>query len=147
MLRRVGSDRAKNVRLSVRLCCTDRCTIATTNSLSSPPWKAALAGKVFVPGAPGYEAARKPAMARFHQIRLLAIVERAIPGDVTAALAFARRSDVNVAVGGRPLLRRALVDRGVVIDVTPTHAMAVADGVATVDAGARTSTTRWTRMG
>jgi FAD/FMN-containing dehydrogenase len=98
----------------------------------------ALAGEVLVPGAPGYESARRPAMARFHETRPLAIVRCASPGDVAATLAFARRSDLHVAVrsGGHCFAGRSST-AGIVIDVTPINAVSVADGVATVGAGTR----------
>jgi FAD/FMN-containing dehydrogenase len=57
----------------------------------------ALTGSVVVAGSPGYESARKPAMARFHHIRPQAIVRCANPEDVTHTLAFARRRGVRVA--------------------------------------------------
>jgi hypothetical protein len=40
-------------------------------------WRAldgAIAGEVVLPGSPDYEAARKPSIARFHDLRPLAVV-------------------------------------------------------------------------
>jgi hypothetical protein len=44
---------------------------------SEPDWgalQASIAGEVVLPGAPEYESARKPAMARFHHVRPQAVV-------------------------------------------------------------------------
>ena len=97
-----------------------------------------IAGEVLVPDAPGYEEARKPAIARFHGIRPQAIVRCATAADVAEALAFARRSDVHVALrsGGHCFAGRSSTD-GIVIDVGPMSSVSVADGVATVGAGTR----------
>jgi FAD/FMN-containing dehydrogenase len=97
-----------------------------------------LAGKVLTPGAPGYESARKPAMARWHGIRPRAIVMCEGAGDVAEGLAFARRSGVRVAVrsGGHCFAGRSSTP-GMVIDVTPMSSVSVAGAVATVGAGTR----------
>ena len=91
-----------------------------------------------MPGAPGYESARKPAAARFHDTRPRAIVLCKSAGDVAETLAFARRSGVHVAPrsGGHCFAGRSST-AGIVIDVTPMDAVSVSDGVATVGAGTR----------
>ena len=65
--------------------------VADWNALSS-----AIAGDVVLPGSDGYEAARKPAMARFWDIAPLAVVRCRTPEDVAEALALARRSGIDV---------------------------------------------------
>jgi FAD/FMN-containing dehydrogenase len=97
-----------------------------------------LAGKVLTPGAPGYESARKPAMARWHGMRPRAIVMCEGASDVAECLAFARRSGVRVAVrsGGHCFAGRSSTP-GMVIDVTPMSSVSVAGAVATVGAGTR----------
>src|SRR4051794_26845273 len=89
-------------------------------------------------GDPGYEAARKPAIARFHDVRPAAVVRCRSAGDVGAALAFAREADLPVAVrsGGHCFAGRSSTT-GVVIDVAPMDGVAVAAGEATIGAGAR----------
>jgi FAD/FMN-containing dehydrogenase len=89
-------------------------------------------------GDPGYEAARKPAIARFHDVRPAAVVRCRSADDVGAALAFAREADLPVAVrsGGHCFAGRSSTT-GVVIDVAPMDGVAVAAGEATIGAGAR----------
>jgi FAD/FMN-containing dehydrogenase len=98
----------------------------------------ALAGSVLVPGSPGYESARKPALARFHHIRPQAIVRCENADDVAETLAFARRWGVRAAPrsGGHCFAGRSSTG-GIVLDVTPMHAVSVSGGRATVGAGAR----------
>ena len=47
-----------------------------------------VAGEVVVPGSPGYDAVRKPAMARFHDVRPAAIVRCRTPADASAAIGY-----------------------------------------------------------
>ena len=54
--------------------------------------RARIAGEVVVQGSPGYDQARKPAIARFQDARPQAVVFCATAGDVAEALAVARRS-------------------------------------------------------
>jgi FAD/FMN-containing dehydrogenase/catechol 2,3-dioxygenase-like lactoylglutathione lyase family enzyme len=93
---------------------------------------------VVAPGSPGYEALRKPAIARFHDARPVAIALCAGSEDVAEAIAFARRDGLALAVrsGGHCFAGRSSTD-GVVIDVSPMRSVAVGDGVATIGAGAR----------
>jgi FAD/FMN-containing dehydrogenase len=93
---------------------------------------------VIVPGAPGYDEARRPALVRFHDVRPQAIVRCAGAGDVAESLAFARRAGVPVAArsGGHCFAGRSSTP-GIVIDVSPMDAVSVADGTARVGAGAR----------
>ena len=100
-------------------------------------WEAlqsAIAGEVLTPESPGYEAARKPAIARFHDVRPAAVVRCAAPEDVLAAAAVdlpaAPRSGGHCFAGGS-------TTTGVVIDVGPLDDVSVSDGHATIGAGAR----------
>ena len=83
--------------------------------LSTADWtglRRAIAGDVLVPGAAGYEAVRRPPIARFHDVRPQAIVRCARPptsprrSRSPAARARARGAQ------RRALLRRPLLDRG-----------------------------------
>jgi FAD/FMN-containing dehydrogenase len=97
-----------------------------------------IAGEVLTPETAGYDEARKPAIARFHDVRPQAVVRCRAAEDVTEALAFARRSGMAVAArsGGHCFAGRSTTT-GMVIDVGPLDAVSVSDGVATVGAGAR----------
>ena len=67
-------------------------------------------GEVLLPGDAGFDAARRPAIPRFHDAQPAAVVRCRTPADVAA-----RRSRPARDVHGpqrRPLLRRALVRRG-----------------------------------
>jgi FAD/FMN-containing dehydrogenase len=98
-----------------------------------------LAGEVIEPGAPGYEAARKPAMTRFWRIRPRAVVRCASADDVARTLGFARRSGLHaVPRGGGHCFAGRSSTEGIVLDLTPLRAVSVsAGGVATIGSGAR----------
>jgi FAD/FMN-containing dehydrogenase len=98
----------------------------------------AVFGDVLRPGAAGYETARKPAIARFHDARPAAVVRCRAAADVAAAIAFARGAGLPIAVrsGGHCFAGRSSTD-GVVIDVGPMDAVSVTHGEATIGAGAR----------
>ena len=112
-----------------------------TGLYSRPVWDAlqrGLAGEVILPDSPAYEAARKPAIARFHDARPAAVVRCRAPEDVAETIAFARRAGLPAAArsGGHCFAGRSSTP-GVVIDVAPLDQVALADGVATIGAGAR----------
>jgi FAD/FMN-containing dehydrogenase len=99
----------------------------------------ALTGEVIEPGTPGYEVARKPAMAQFWHVRPQAMIRCASVDDVMRTLRFARESGVHVVPrgGGHCFAGRSSTD-GIVLDLTPLHSISVSPaGVATVGAGAR----------
>lgn len=99
----------------------------------------ALTGEVIEPGAPGYEAARRPAMARFRHIRPRAVVRCASADDVARTLGFARGSGLHVVPrgGGHCFAGRSSTD-GIVLDLTPLRSISVSPtGVASIGAGAR----------
>jgi FAD/FMN-containing dehydrogenase len=98
-----------------------------------------LTGEVIEPGAPGYEAARKPAMARFWSTRPRAVVRCASAADVALTLGFARRRGMHVVPrgGGHCFAGRSSTD-GIVLDLTPLRSISVSPaGVAAIGAGAR----------
>src|SRR5579875_3279657 len=98
-----------------------------------------LAGQVLEPGMPGYEAVRRPAMARFWQVRPRAVVRCTAADDVAQALAFARRAGLPVVPrgGGHCFAGRSSTD-GIVLDMSPLNSIRVSPaGVATIGAGAR----------
>jgi FAD/FMN-containing dehydrogenase len=108
---------------------------------STPDWdalQAAIAGEVVLPGSPGFELARTPAVARFDQVRPRAVVRCASPEDVAATIALAGRSGLHAVPrsGGHCFAGRSSTS-GVVVDVTPMRSVELADGQATIGAGAR----------
>jgi FAD/FMN-containing dehydrogenase len=108
---------------------------------STSDWGAlqsAIAGDVILPGSPGYESARKPAIARFHNVRPQALVRCATPADVSETVSFARRAGLRTAArsGGHCFAGRSSTE-GIVVDVTPMRSVSVSGGVATLGAGAR----------
>jgi FAD/FMN-containing dehydrogenase len=98
----------------------------------------ALAGKILPPESPGYESARKPAIARFHDASPQAIVLCKTPEDVSETISFARRYGFGVTIrsGGHCFAGRSSTE-GIMIDVSPMRAVSVSGGVATVGAGVR----------
>jgi FAD/FMN-containing dehydrogenase len=97
-----------------------------------------IAGDVILPGSPGYELVRRPAMARFGNIRPRAVVRCRAAADVSATIAFARRTCAPAAIrgGGHSVAGHSSTE-GIVIDVTPMGSVCVDGDVATVGAGAR----------
>jgi FAD/FMN-containing dehydrogenase len=77
-------------------------------------------------------------MVRFASVRPAAVVLCSSTEDVAETLAFARAASAPIAVrsGGHSVAGRSSTE-GIVIDVTPMSSVSVADGVATVGAGAR----------
>jgi FAD/FMN-containing dehydrogenase len=98
----------------------------------------ALEGKIVPPESSGYESARRPAIARFHDARPRAVVLCETPGDVSEAISFARRHGLRTVPrsGGHCFAGRSSTG-GVVIDVSPMRSVSVSGGVVTVGAGAR----------
>jgi FAD/FMN-containing dehydrogenase len=102
------------------------------------PLHEAIAGDVIPSDAPDYELVRKPAMARFENVRPNAVVLCRTPADVSATIAFARRIGLQIAIrsGGHSVAGHSSTE-GIVVDVTPMSTVSVKDGVATVGAGVR----------
>jgi len=97
-----------------------------------------ILGEVIRPGSPHYEQARKPAIARFHDIKPQALMLCETPQDVSETISFARRFGLETVVrsGGHCFAGRSSTNR-IVIDVSPMRSVAVSGGVARVGAGAR----------
>jgi hypothetical protein len=98
----------------------------------------ALEGEVVLPGSPRYDEVRRPQIPRFHDVRPRAVILCRTPEDVAEALAFARRSGVEVAVrsGGHDFAGRSS-GPGMVLDLTPMRSLEASDGLATVGPGYR----------
>jgi FAD/FMN-containing dehydrogenase len=98
----------------------------------------ALEGEVVLPGSPRYDELRRPQIPRFHDVRPQAVVLCRTPEDVAAAIAFARRSGIELAVrsGGHDFAGRSS-GPGMVLDLTPMRSLEVSDGLATVGPGFR----------
>jgi FAD/FMN-containing dehydrogenase len=99
---------------------------------------AALEGDVVLPDSPRYDEVRRPQIPRFHDVRPQAVVLCRMPEDVVEAIAFARRSGIEIAVrsGGHDFAGRSS-GPGMVLDLTPMQSLAVSDGLATVGPGFR----------
>jgi FAD/FMN-containing dehydrogenase len=97
-----------------------------------------IAGEVVLPGSPEYDAVRKPAMVRFHDVRPRAVVRCVTDADVGEVIGFAKRVGLRIAIrsGGHCFAGRSSTD-GVVMDVSPMRSVTVTDGVVTVGAGTR----------
>jgi FAD/FMN-containing dehydrogenase len=107
----------------------------------APDWETlegGISGEVVLPDSPGYESARKPAIARFHDARPRAVVLCETAEDVSEAISFARCHGLRtVPRSGRHCFAGRSSVEGIVIDVSPMSSVSVSDGVATVGAGAR----------
>jgi hypothetical protein len=99
---------------------------------------AAVEGQVVLPGSPRYDEVRRPQIARFHDVRPQAVVLCRTPEDVVEAIAFARRSGIEVAVrsGGHDFAGRSS-GPGMVLDLTPMSSLEVSDGLASAGPGLR----------
>ncbi len=122
----------------------ERATIrpVTVSATSRLPGLAALEravqGEVVARDHPRYDAVRRPADPRFAHVRPEAVVRCRAPGDVAAALAFAREHALPaVARAGGHCFAGTSTTRGVVVDVGPMDGVAVDGDVATVGAGTR----------
>ena len=101
--------------------------------------RAALDGELITPDSAAYEAARRPALARFHHVRPIAVVRCASTRDVTRTLAFARHSGTHVVPrGGGHCFAGRSSTAGLVLDLSRLDAVTVRpDGSARIGAGAR----------
>jgi FAD/FMN-containing dehydrogenase len=109
--------------------------------VSTADWDALrgeISGEVSLPGSPHYEQARRPAIARFQDIKPQALVLCETPQDVSETISFARRSGLETVVrsGGHCFAGRSSTE-GIVIDVSPMRSVTVSGGVVRVGAGAR----------
>jgi len=101
--------------------------------------QAALDGQLITPDSAAYDAARRPALARFHDVRPIAVVRCASTRDVTRTLAFARHSGTHVVPrGGGHCFAGRSSTAGLVLDLSRLDAVTVRpDGCARMGAGAR----------
>jgi FAD/FMN-containing dehydrogenase len=113
----------------------------TRNAAEWKVLRTAIDGRLVLPDSSDYGLVRKPEMVRFHNVLPEAVVLCRCAADVSATIAFARRHRLRTAIrsGGHSVAGRSTTE-GIVIDVTPMNAVAVADGVATVGAGVRLGT-------
>jgi FAD/FMN-containing dehydrogenase len=95
-----------------------------------------MSAAVLEPGSAAYEAVRRPAMARFADVRPAAIVRCASAAEVVEALALGRGRRIAVRSGGHCFAGRSSTD-GVLIDVGPMNAVEPHGDVVRVGAGAR----------
>lgn len=97
-----------------------------------------LQGKLIRPGEAGYDDARRLYITRFDGIRPAGIAYCAVAQDVQECVRFARLTGTPLAVrsGGHGYAGWS-TGTGLVIDVSAMNAISVADGRATVGAGAR----------
>src|SRR3954447_8267224 len=105
---------------------------------TGPPLFPCMTFELLQPNDPGYEAARRPQVARFAGIRPQAIARCRTAAEVAAAIAYAWRRGAGLAVrdGGHCFAGRSSTD-GVLIDVSPMDAVELRDGEVSVGAGAR----------
>jgi FAD/FMN-containing dehydrogenase len=107
----------------------------------APDWgglQSAIAGAVVLPGSTDYESVRRPAIARFYDLRPQAVVRCGTPADVSETISFARRTGLKMATrSGGHCFAGFSSTSGMVIDVSPVRTVSVSGGVATVGAGAR----------
>jgi FAD/FMN-containing dehydrogenase/DNA-binding transcriptional ArsR family regulator len=107
---------------------------------AGPAWsrlQAVIGGQVLLAGTAGYEAARRPALARFAAARPAAVVRAGTAEDVAAVIGFARRHGLSVSprAGGHCFAGRSSAG-DIVLDLAAMRSVAVAEhGVATVGAG------------
>lgn len=97
-----------------------------------------LAGAVVRPGDVGWEAAKRPQMARFAHVQPMAVVYARHASDVATTLEFIRQQGLPFAVrSGRHDFAGHSTSAGVVLDVSMIDHVRVAGGRAMVGAGAR----------
>ena len=101
--------------------------------------RAALDGDLLTPASPGYDTARRPAMARYRDVRPQAVVRCASARDVARTIAYARETGTHVVPrgGGHCFAGRSSTE-GLVLDLGRLNAITVGPGGrATIGAGAR----------
>jgi FAD/FMN-containing dehydrogenase len=109
--------------------------------MRDPDWGALerlIEGNVVLPDSTAYAESRRTFNARYHGVEPSAIVSCADPHDVSEAILFARRHDLEIAArsGGHSFAGHSST-RGIVIDVTPMRSVVVSGAEATIGAGAR----------
>ena len=100
-----------------------------------------LDGEVLTPASAEFESARRPFVARYDDLVPEVITRCASAEDIAAAIDFARRHGLHVAVrGGGHCYAGRSSTTGVLIDLAPMDHVRVADGAASIGAGARLGT-------
>ena len=99
--------------------------------------EAVVEGPVVPRDSPDLEALRKPAWAQFEHIAPEAVVLCLTAADVAETITFARRAGAEIGArsGGHCFAGRSST-RGILIDLSEMRSVSVADGLATVEAGA-----------
>jgi FAD/FMN-containing dehydrogenase len=99
--------------------------------------EAVVEGSVLTRDSPGFQGLRQPAWAQFEDIVPEAVVLCRTAADVAETVTFARRVGVDLAVrsGGHCFAGRSSTS-GILIDLSGLRSVSVADGLATVEAGA-----------
>jgi FAD/FMN-containing dehydrogenase len=99
--------------------------------------EAVVEGSVVPRDSPDFEVLRKPAWAQFEDIAPEAVVRCMTAADVAETITFARRAGAEIAArnGGACFAGRSST-RGILIDLSEMRSVTVADGLATVEAGA-----------
>jgi len=98
-----------------------------------------LEGDLLTPISPGYDSARRPALARYLEVRPAAVVRCASVRDVARAINYAAGTGTHLVPrgGGHCFAGRSSTD-GLVLDLSRLDTVRVgADGRATIGAGAR----------
>lgn len=101
--------------------------------------RAVLEGELLTPTTPGYDAARRPALARYEDVRPRAVVRCASEQDIARTIAFARNTGAHVVPrsGGHCFAGRSSTT-GLVLDLGRLDGSTVdASGRAVIGAGAR----------
>src|SRR6266536_4020667 len=99
----------------------------------------ALDGDLLTPASPGYDAARRPAMARYRDVRPVAIVQCASVPDVVSTINHARDTGTRLVPrgGGHCFAGRSSTE-GLLLDLGRLSAITVGtDELTTIGAGAR----------
>lgn len=98
----------------------------------------AIAGETVLPDSPEYASVHTPAFAQYAAVRPELVVRCETARDVAEAIAFSRRHGLDLAVraGGHCFAGRSST-RGLLIDLSPLDQVLLADGIATIGAGAR----------
>lgn len=97
-----------------------------------------LDGELLRPGWPGYEAVRRPAGAAYREVRPRLVVRCRSAADVARAIEYAGDAGIPIVPrgGGHCFAGRSSTG-GIVADLAELDGITVADGLATIGAGAR----------
>ena len=101
--------------------------------------RVSLDGELLEPGSPGYDAARRPAIARYADVRPRAVVRCASTEDAARTIAYAQDTGTHLVPrgGGHCFAGRSSTE-GLLLDLGRLDGITVgADGHATIGAGAR----------